>query len=446
MEAMMVDVEELKARVQDAMDQRSEELVGVAQQVLQNPEPGYREQKTSRYVQQQFERLGLPFRAGLALTGVKAVLQGGAPGPTVAVLGELDSLVVFDHPHADPQTGAAHACGHHAQIGMLLGVATALVHSGVMPHLSGRVVFFAVPAEELIEVEYRDGLRRAGKIEFLGGKPELLRLGELDDVDMAMLTHTTGNPEDGKLALAGTNNGLVVKRILYVGRGAHAGASPHLGVNALNAAMLGLQAIHALRETFREDDTVRVHPIITKGGEAVSAVPSDVRLETFVRAKSIEAVRAWDTKVDRALRAGALAVGAKVRITTIPGYLPLNNNPAMAQLYRQNAVNLVGEEHVRQIGHRTASTDMGDLSQVLPAIQPYAGGAEGVSHGADYLVHDYVQAVINPAKVMAMTVIDLLAGGAAKAKEIKATAKLPLAKEGYLNLVRGFAREEEWEA
>ena len=441
----MPTTEELKTRVCEAIDQRAEEIIGIATHILENPEPGFREQKTSRFVQEQFDALGLPHRNGLALTGVKAWTEGGAPGPTVAVLGELDSLRVLEHPFADPETGAAHACGHHCQIAMMLGVAMGLHHSGVLGDLAGRVVFFAVPAEELIEVEYRNELRQQGKLEFIGGKSELVKLGEFDDINVAMMTHTSSSPNEGKLTLAGSNNSLVVKRIQYLGRGAHAGGSPHLGINALNAAMLGLQAIHSLRETFRGEDTVRVHPIITRGGDAVSAVPADARLESFVRGRTIEAVREWDRKVDRALRAGAMAVGAKVHITTIPGYLPLNNNREMTALYRGNAASVVGEENVGQAGHRTGSTDMGDIGHILPAIHPYAAGATGVGHGADYVIEDYALAVINPAKAMAMTVIDLLANGAAGAKEVKGKAKLPLTKNAYLKLLRGFAREEEWE-
>ncbi len=437
--------EELKALVCQAIDQRAREITGIAQHILDNPEPGFKEHKTARFVQEQFDKLGLPHRDGLALTGVKAWADGGSRGPVVAVIGELDSMIVSDHVKAAPGTGAAHACGHHAQIAMMVGAAMGLTQAGVLPHLAGRLVFFAVPAEELIEVEYRDGLRREGKIEFIGGKPELVRLGHFDDVDMAMMTHTTSTPEDKKIALSGTNNGLVVKRIQYIGRAAHAGGAPHLGINALNAATLGIQAIHALRETFRDGDTVRVHPIITRGGDAVSVVPADVRMETFVRARTTNAVLEWDRKIDRALRAGAMAVGAKVRITTIPGYLPLNNNQAMAALYRENAAGIVGESNIGNTAHRTSSTDMGDISQIMPAIQPYAGGATGTAHGADFLVEDYDVAVVTPAKVMAMTVIDLLANGAARAKEIMGTTKLPYTKDAYLKLTRGFAREEEWE-
>ena len=436
--------DEMKVRVCEAIDRRAGEIVGIATHILANAEPGFREQKTSRFVREQFDTLGLPHRDGLALTGVKAWADGGTPGPSLAVIGELDSMIVAGHPYADPETDAAHACGHHCQIAMMLGVAMGLRDSGAMADLTGRVVLFAVPAEELIEVEHRKGLRHEGKLEFIGGKSELVRLGEFDDIDMAMMIHTAVTESNGKIKLPGTNNGLVVKHIQYLGRGAHAGGSPHKGINALNAAILGLQAVHALRETFRDEDTVRVHPIITHGGDAVSAVPADVRMETFVRGRSIEVVKEWDRKVDRALRAGAMAMGARVRITTIPGYLPLANNTDMTALFRHNAVSVVGGRHVRPGEHVTSSTDMGDLSHLMPAIHPYAGGATGTGHGADYLIEDYTLAVLNPAKVMAMTIIDLLADDAAGAKKVKAKAKRSLSKNAYLKLMRGFAREEEW--
>ena len=129
--------------------------------------------------------------------------MGGSPGPALAVIGELDSLIVNEHPHADSETGAAHACGHHCQMGMIMGAAIALKQPEVLEHLSGRLAFMAVPAEEYIEIEYRDSLRRAGKLEFLGGKPEMVRLGEFDDIDLAMMCHTTANPDERQLCISG---------------------------------------------------------------------------------------------------------------------------------------------------------------------------------------------------------------------------------------------------
>ena len=437
-----VSREELKRRAGEVIDARAEELAGVARAILANPEPGFREVKTSRLVAGKFGELGMPARVGLALTGVRADLVGGSPGPALAVIGELDSLIVNEHPFADGETGAAHACGHHCQIGMMLGAAMALGEPGVLEHLSGRLAFMAVPAEEYIEIEYRDSLRREGKLEFLGGKPELVRLGEFDDIDLAMMMHTTSNPEERRLCVSDANNGTLAKKIQFVGRGAHAGGAPHLGINALNAASLALSAIHYNRETFRDDDSIRVHPIITKGGEAVSAVPADVRMETFVRGRTLEAIMDANGKVDRALKAGAMAVGGEVVIQTIPGYLPLRQNGAMNDVFRANAAQLVGEEQVGYVRHRGGSTDMGDISHLMPAIHPYVGGARGIGHGADYVVEDYGLAVVTAAKALAATAIDLLADGAAVGGGIVSGHRAEMTRGEYLKFMRGLAKEE----
>ena len=436
--------QELKLRVFQEIDSRADEIVTLAKTILAHPEPGFRETKTSHLVATKFAELGIPFRAGLALTGVRGELIGGTAGPSLAILGELDSLIVNEHPHADASTGAAHACGHHCQIAMLMGAAMALSQSDVLSELSGRLIFMAVPAEEYIEIEYRDSLRREGKLEFLGGKPELIKLGEFDDVDMAMMLHTTSVPEEKQLCISGTNNGTVAKRIQFIGKGAHAGGSPHLGINALNAATLALSAIHYNRETFRDNDTVRVHPIITRGGDAVSAVPADVRMETFVRGRTIEAIMDANRKTDRALKAGSLAVGANVTIQTIPGYMPLTQNKAMGDIFRANSVDLVGEENVGHVAHRTGSTDMGDVSQLMPAIHPYVGGASGLGHGADYVIEDYGLAAITATKALAATAIDLMGDGATNAGNIISGQRPQMTRDQYLKFMRDLASEETY--
>ena len=426
----------------DTIDARADELVSLSKTILANPEPGFRETKTSRLVAQKFAEMGMPARVGLALTGVRADIAGGSPGPALAILGELDSLIVNEHPHADGETGAAHACGHHCQIGMMLGAAMALNQPGVLESLSGRLVFMAVPAEEYIEIEYRDSLRRQGKLEFLGGKPELVKLGEFDDIDLAMMCHTTANPEEKRLCISGENNGTIAKKIQFLGKGAHAGGAPHLGINALNAATLALSAINFNRETFRDEDSIRVHPIITKGGEAVSAVPADVRMETFVRGRTLDAIMDANTKVDRALKAGAMAVGGDVVIQTIPGYMPLRQNAAFNDVFRGNAHQLVGEENTGHILRRNGSTDMGDISQLMPAIHPYVGGATGVGHGADYVVQDYGLALLTAAKALACTAIDLLADGAEVGSRIVSNHRPEMTRSGYLKFMRSLAKEE----
>ena len=440
MATTVLTVEELKKLACETIEKRKKEIVGLAQQVLANPEAGFRETKTAQLVAQKFQEVGIKHQGGVALTGLKGRIPGGAgPGPTVAVIGELDSLVVTEHPHADPETGAAHACGHHCQIGMMLGTAMGLLTPEVLSQLSGEIVPFAVPAEEFIEVEQRLEMREQGKLEFLGGKQELIRLGEFDDVDIAMMCHTASDMGERKFAMGGTSNGHVVKFVRYTGVGAHAGSMPHRGVNALNAASFAIQAINALRETHRADDTVRIHGIMTKGGEAVSAVPSDVRLEWRVRSSTPKMVVENSAAVDRCFRAGALAVGASVNITTIPGYLPMRHDTKLQEIFRRTAVDLLGERFTLVMParrNRGGSTDMGDLSHLIPACHPYAAGAVGPGHSKEYIITDYESAVIVPAKIMAMVVIDLLADGAKRAKEIKANHRPLMTKQAYIKFQR----------
>jgi amidohydrolase len=438
--------EELKRRVFEAIDRRAAEIVTIGETIRHHAELGFKEHRTSALVADTLGALGLAPRTGLALTGVRADAPGRrGDGPTFALLGELDGLVVTGHPEADPGTGAAHACGHNAQVAGLLGAAMGLVDAGALEHLAGRVVFFAVPAEEYGDIEWRLGESRAGRIEFLGGKPELLRLGHLDDVDLSMMIHTTSEPADGLAGMPASNNGFLAKTARYIGRASHAGGAPHMGVNALYAAQIALGAINAIRETFRDEDTVRVHPVITHGGSQVNVIPAEARIETYVRAKTVDAILDASARVDRALRAGALALGARVEIETIPGFLPMQCDPTMARLFEATARGLVGDDNYRQIGHRTGSTDMGDLSQVMPVLHPYMGGARGTHHAADFAIVDPALAYVGPAKALAAMAIDLLADGAGGARDVLGRAKPPMTREQYFEVQRAIWRREVYQ-
>ena len=441
----MSTIEELKAKALAAIDSRKDWVIDVSQTILEHPEAGFQETRTAQLVSEKLHELGVSHQTGLALTGIKGTVNGGAPGPTVAVIGELDSLRVQGHPKADPESNAAHACGHHAQIGMMLGAAVGLLAADVLPSLSGNVALMALPAEEFIDVEYRLGLYREGKLGLMSGKQEFIRIGAFDDVDMAMMVHTTSSLYDRKLAVGGTSNGHVVKYIEFIGKAAHAGGTPHLGVNALQAALIALTALNAQRETMRNEDTIRLHGIMTQGGVAVSSIPADVRYEGRVRGSTAEAIEDANAKMDRCLRAGALSMGAQVKITTIPGYLPMINDPTLVEVFKDNASELVGRDQVVQHRDRRnhgGSTDMGDLSNIMPVIHPYTGGAVGVGHGTDYLIRDYDLAVINPAKTMAMSVIDLLADGAGRAKEVLANSRPSMTRSQYLSFQSSRMREE----
>ncbi|MDA0232619.1 MAG: amidohydrolase [Chloroflexi bacterium] len=423
-----------------AIDRRAAELIELSHAVLEDAESGYREHRTAAKVEGWMRAAGLSPRTGIAITGVVARVDSGRPGPNIAVMGELDSLIVPGHPNAHPETGAAHACGHHAQLGSMLGVLAAVLDEKVLAAISGSVTFMAVPAEEYIELDFRERLRADGKIEFFGGKQEFVRLGEFDDVDMAMLTHTTAEGRPGAI-ISGAHNGMVGKTAEFRGVAAHAGAAPHLGTNALNAANIAISAIHANRETFRDADFVRVHPIITHGGDAVSSVPGRVNIETYIRAANIDAIIEGAGKVDRALRAGAMAVGAEVEVRTTPGYMPSRYDPVFADVYRRSAEAVFGANNVRTSGQRASSSDAGDLSMLMPTIHPWADCATGNGHGVDYLVQDYDMAVVKAAKAMAGTVIELLSEDAAAGRRVAGSFRPEMTKDRYLAQLREMRSE-----
>ena len=214
----------LKSTICEAIDQRKAEIIKIGDQIMENPELGFKEFSTAKLVADTMSFFAVPHETGLAITGVKGVIEGERPGPTVALIGELDSLLVPDHPNANPHTGAAHACGHNAQIAAMLGAMMGLVDAKAQQDLAGRVVLFAVPAEEYVEIEYRLGLIKKGKLSFLGGKPELIKLGYFDDLDMAIMIHSHSSPKLKKASVTESNNGCLVKLIQYEGVAAHAGA------------------------------------------------------------------------------------------------------------------------------------------------------------------------------------------------------------------------------
>lgn len=438
--------QELKSMVCAEIDRRTADIVALSQEVLEHPETGYRETATAARMADRFTAMELSYQDGLALTGVKARMSGRSSRRTVAVLGELDSLIVPDHPHADPATGAAHACGHNAQLASMYGAGLGL--KTVIDQLDGDVVLFAVPAEECIEIDYRLDRRDNGDIEFLLGKAELLARGAFDDIDLALITHTSQRPEKPHVSVAGGANGSLVKRVRFQGIAAHAGATPWQGVNALKAATLAIAGIDAQRDTFRDVDAVRVSQILTSGGVAVSAVPADARMELMIRANNVEAMADASAKVDRALRGAAMTLGAEVHIRTFGAYLPLHADTPLAELTYRNCAALLGPGAVEIDGGPTGgSTDMGDLGRVMPVVHPMASTGNSASlHGRAYYVTDHVAAAVQPAKFMAMTVVDLLVNGAAEAQRVIAESGPKLSRDEYLSLRRGLDSEEVWPA
>lgn len=432
--------EELKAALCAAIEKRLEDIRAIGLSIAEEPELGYKEVKTSAKVQEAFDRLGIAYETGFGVTGVKARLAGAGHRRTVALLGELDAIVCREHPMSDPVTGAAHCCGHNVQIANLVAVAMAVKDVDAMKYLGGDLVLFAVPAEEYVEIEYRNKLREEKKIEFLGGKAQIIAEGGFDDVDMALQMHVdpATHPE-GNFQVGNTSNGFIGKLITYRGKAAHAAGAPDKGVNALNACMMGVMGVNAIRETFREGDCVRFHPIINSGGDLVNVIPDFVKMESYVRASNLPAMKDVNARINRALQAGAMALGAECDIHDLAGYLPMKPDENFRAVLRANAQKIFGAEFVTEGEHAAGSTDMGDVSHLMPVVHPWVGCVSGVLHGANYRLTDEKTAFTKTPQVLASTIVDLLWDDAAEAERICAAHKPELTKAEYLEYMRSFA-------
>lgn len=382
--------------------------------IWRHPETGYREVGTSKYMETKFRELGYEnlVMAG-DIPGFYTVVDTGREGPEVLILAELDSVICPNHKDADPETGAVHACGHHAQCAALLGIAGALTEPEVLEGLSGRIRLCAVPAEELLEIGYRTELKEKGTIRYYGGKGEFLHRGYFDGVDMAFMVHTSTN-----FVVRKGSVGCVAKRITYKGRAAH-GAYAYGGANALYAATQGITAVNAIRETFKDEDKIRFHPIVTYGGEAVNVIPDRACLESYVRGATFEAMLHENKKVNRALCGAALSLGTNVEIEDFPGYAPLYNDAGMVDLAKDAALLAVpGKTFEIDEKMNSGSTDMGELCGLMPVIHPYMDGAVGTCHGEDYRIEDPYTACVLSAKWQVAMLALLLGDGAERAKKI----------------------------
>lgn len=415
-----------------AVEKHKQLILDTERYIWKHPETGYKEFKTSEYMADVFQKLGYDLVMAEGITGFYTILDTGKPGPEILILGELDSILCPEHKDADPQTGAVHSCGHNAQCAALVGIAAALKEPGIADKLCGKIRLCAVPAEELLEIEYRTSLKKQGKIKYFGGKTEFLSRGYFDGVDMAFMVHTST-----AFFVRKGSVGCLAKQIIYKGRAAHAGGAPWSGRNALYAATCGLNAVNAIRETFKEGDIIRVHPIITSGGSMVNAIPEKAVLESYVRGATYEAILQANQAVNRALCGAALSIGTNIEIIDNPGYAPLVNDENLMQVTKEAADMAIPEyEFQTQSVFSSGSTDMGDLSGIMPVVHPYVGGATGIGHGNNYEIADPVAACVASAKMQLAMLLILLSDGGNRAKQIIAEFKPKYAsKDAYLSFV-----------
>ena len=428
-------IDETGQRILRLIDVHKDQIIAFAEDIAAHPEPGYEEFCTAGKTAEVLKNLGYKVTEHLARTGVKGT-KSIKEGPSLTVIGELDAIGCHSHPNANPVTGVAHACGHHAQMAAMIGCAIAMADPDVQKCLAGTVNFLAVPAEEYIDADKRARLKKEG-IEFCCGKSEMIRTGVFDDTDIALTTHVHMVPVEEDFYLGNPAcNGYSAERVTVRGKAAHGAIDPWNGVNALSITTSAIQMMGLMRETFREEDHVRLHNVIRKAGDVINSVPDEAIVETKVRAASLDKICEITDMVNRAYAGSAYAFGGKIEMEKLQGYMPII--PRAADNALIEAADDLGLNYrtVQKGDFNNACTDVGDLSHLVPVVNFTFKGFEGKLHGADFKITDPEKAYMFPAKLLALTVYKLLKNGGQEAKKITKSYTPVFNKESYIQYVK----------
>ena len=428
-------IDETGQRILRLIDVHKDQIIAFAEDIAAHPEPGYEEFCTAGKTAEVLKNLGYKVTEHLARTGVKGT-KSIKEGPSLTVIGELDAIGCHSHPNANPVTGVAHACGHHAQMAAMIGCAIAMADPDVQKCLAGTVNFLAVPAEEYIDADKRARLKKEG-IEFCCGKSEMIRTGVFDDTDIALTTHVHMVPVEEDFYLGNPAcNGYSAERVTVRGKAAHGAIDPWNGVNALSITTSAIQMMGLMRETFREEDHVPLHNVIRKAGDVINSVPDEAIVETKVRAASLDKICEITDMVNRAYAGSAYAFGGKIEMEKLQGYMPII--PRAADNALIEAADDLGLNYrtVQKGDFNNACTDVGDLSHLVPVVNFTFKGFEGKLHGADFKITDPEKAYILPAKLLALTVYKLLKNGGQEAKKITKSYTPVFNKESYIQYVK----------
>lgn len=346
-----------------------------------HPEPGFHEKETHLILSRAFRDLGFDVEEFGDFPGFTAHSGGSLKKKRIFLISDMDAL---PNP-GSPGGGYIHSCGHHQQMVALWETARLLKDES--PEVLNTMAFTAIPAEEFIDFPLREELRRAGTISHLSGKLELLHRGYFDDADFVVSTHSASGSEGLFINSVLKMSGFKVMTFAFTGRSSHAGAQPHRGINAQNAASLFLQAAAFLRESFDEDDHIRIHPILKlPADQSVNLIPAHALVETYVRSISPGGVNGTVDKLRNAALGCAQALGAQVEITVEPGYAPFEASPFLHELTRRTCEEL-GVKFTEE-AFSAASSDVGDISQYKPTVMLGLPGNNGKFHNPEFAVTD----------------------------------------------------------
>lgn len=372
-----MDIGELKTAVAKEVDNRYQPLADLSRKIHASPEVAFEERRAAAWLAGYLEVEGFDVERGICKLPTAFRARYGDGKPVIAVLAEYDAL---------PKLG--HACGHNL---IATGaVATAVASKLAVDKMGGTIMVFGTPGEELF-----------------GGKAIMVERGAFKEADMAMIVHPGGGNIVTMKTLA-----CETLEVEFTGRAVHAAAEPELGINALEAMIQSYNAVNSLRQHIK--DSARISGIITDGGEAANIVPAHTAATFIVRAEDDVYLEELKDKVIGCFTGAAVATGAELKHKWGEHYSPMNNNMTMARLFRENYQSLGHSIFLGDNTMATFSTDVGNVSQIMPAIQPLVSIAPPnvMIHSPEFAevtsTEEALRRILEAAKALAMTVVDLL--------------------------------------
>jgi amidohydrolase len=373
-----LEIEKLKLKVKDSVESQKQQLIQLSLNIHDNPELGFKEEKAAAWLTSYLEDNGFHVERGIAglTTAFRATYGQGSP--RIALLAEYDAL---------PKIG--HGCGHNIIAASAVGAGVA--SKSIIDQLGGSIVVMGTPGEEVF-----------------GGKIDMVKAGVFKEIDVAMLVHPEVRNMPTEEALACS-----FLEVEFFGRPAHAAGQPHMGINALDAMILAFTSINSLRQHIRGD--ARIHGIITDGGEAPNIVPAHSAAMFLVRALDNAYLAELKDKVLNCFTGASVASGARLEYRWRDRtYALMKSNMTLVGLFKQNLELLGRKVEAFDPNFGLGSTDMGNVSQVVPSIHPTIAIAprEVLIHTPEFAAAAASQGghegLMDAAKAMAMTVVDIL--------------------------------------
>lgn len=367
------------------------ELQEIAEYLLHNPELGYKEYKTSKKVEAEIVKISTNIKVEhYCRTGLKVIFDNHRP-KAIGIIAELDSLYQPAHKYADPETGAAQACGHYTQVTTALALINELVKNDRLKDFGTNLAFIFTPAEEFVDLNWRKRHKLAGDFTYFGGKQEAIKLGVFSDIDYCVSVHAIGEDFERRTIeincdLAGFN----FQYFDFFGKASHAAFAPESGINAQSIATLFTTTLAFKRQQLKNPNQIRFNPVmIGENTESINVISDHVSMGTDLRYFDVEYAQQLMKQFNQAAAGCSLALGGSFKSETQVGYLPLRSNRDMNMLVKNVFLNNDKiSDLIENRGYTMAAGDIGDVSYLMPTIQIGYGGWNGTIHGCDFRLVD----------------------------------------------------------